>query len=800
MDSDTSADGLPMSLQEEAENLHVQQSGIQCFPGDGGPDSTVDVLENMSLALDSLQAQRQGAAVAVVTMLGSFCPVTLAHVQCFVLAKQVLLGQAATSSLADVECFQVVLGFFSLNSDERVMKKLQGEASLGHAGRKRCINLAVNSLDWLGWEAYEGCSLSKLRARWPMLHFVQFSMNGADDVLRYQKWRHTNVHNRVIAVGRPGFTEKLLSALKDAGFDGGNKQQIILLPEVGDVSSTQARKALASHDTQVLASLLDRNVAAWCLEHWPIACIHSDVWTKWFIGVREKEVLLRGREHFFDPDSHELINCQTGKRWPVGAFNCPTIAELRGTINSSSVPSDGAQEERPFTPLVIMGGVDIGHMQAKLQTDDAAMVQVASNFNCLEVGSRSHFPCSGDLIEGYAMDVTQGPAASFGVPAACFLRTHYLFQDVATDPTTWGQTADKQLELLCNARRSFGTCVNGKVSLTGAEMPVDHDAIVDLSDTIRVGVHADAQVVFGRSAKQPRAMFLLPEPLPVVDQVLVAAVNWNSPGERPEPAQLERLTRAALRAAYHGAYLAAISRKRRLLLLTLVGGGVFRNPIHMILEELANAHDCWADHPASALDEVRLCIHDNNVSGIAKIRSELQTLMGAKSKLSVVQWGATNADLRNLDERCLLQKFLKEVADDTKMVCFGIQHTIQALEKHALQTVIVWENLHLARFRVNNLRTGVESACFVVPTEWINEHTFKDPHTGDLLEVLEKQLVVDWLVAACKTFEVELKLVQDKCTEGRQFCKAFCGIGGFLKCFMHFEEPQAEDYDSDDDF
>merc|ERR1712190_492029 len=85
--------------------------------------------------------------------------------------------------------------------------------------------------------------------------------------------------------------------------------------------------------------------------------------------------------------------------------------------------------------------------------------------------------------------------------------------------------------------------------------------------------------------------------------------NWSSPGVKPPQEQLEALTRAALRAAYEGAYFAAIIRRRRLLLLTLVGGGSFCNPEDMILEELAAAHARWASHPASALEEVRLCLY-----------------------------------------------------------------------------------------------------------------------------------------------------------------------------------------------
>merc|ERR1719221_1348848 len=212
------------------------------------------------------------------------------------------------------------------------------------------------------------------------------------------------------------------------------------------------------------------------------------------------------------------------------------------------------------------------------------MVQLASNFNCLEVPCRSHVPCTGNLVEGYAKDSTQGPAASFGVPAASLFRAHFPFSAAGIDSCTWGQTAERQIELLSDVRDFFGTCVNGKVTFTGRERALSSDVVADVSSAIRVGVHTDAQVIFGRSKRAAGQVCLLPEPWALVDQVLVASVNWNDAGLHPSREQLERLTRAALRSSYDGAYLAAISRERQVLMLTLVGAGVFGNPKGLVLE------------------------------------------------------------------------------------------------------------------------------------------------------------------------------------------------------------------------
>ena len=89
------------------------------------------------------------------------------------------------------------------------------------------------------------------------------------------------------------------------------------------------------------------------------------------------------------------------------------------------------------------------------------------------------------------------------------------------------------------------------------------------------------------------------------------------------PEQLEQLVKAALRAAYQGAYLAAIARGQKLLVLTLIGGGVFGNRREDILDAIAEAHAAWA--PLSKLDEVRLCLYQRGTA--EGTRAKLERLL-----------------------------------------------------------------------------------------------------------------------------------------------------------------------------
>jgi len=154
----------------------------------------------------------------------------------------------------------------------------------------------------------------------------------------------------------------------------------------------------------------------------------------------------------------------------------------------------------------------------------------------------------------------------------------------------------------------------------GEEKQVTEALVDEIAGNVRVGIHEDAQVVFKRGPN-PNVMEVLPSP-PQIDQVLSASANWRYLGAPPSKRSVTALTRALLRASYDGAYLAAILRSRKLLLLTLIGGASFGNPMEMILEEIRRAHDRWATHPRSKLQEVRLVLYDCGVASMMRSRLE----------------------------------------------------------------------------------------------------------------------------------------------------------------------------------
>jgi len=221
-----------------------------------------------------------GSSVAVVTLLGSLCPITLGHVQTFLESRRLLLAEAESSyetcsgsrvpRPARLPRYAAVLGLISLNGSQYVERKLhkKQEASLTADQRQRLVELAIEPYPWLGMEAREGELMSTLRTQWPQLKFTHFFMNGADDVKKHRKWTWASENERYITMGRPGDTEAVVaSALRDGvDLEGGT---FIMGPELPDISSSLARQMLSYGDTAGAASYLAAPVLDWLVQHGP---------------------------------------------------------------------------------------------------------------------------------------------------------------------------------------------------------------------------------------------------------------------------------------------------------------------------------------------------------------------------------------------------------------------------------------------------------------------------------------------------------------------------------------------------
>jgi|GEM_PF-517977 len=255
----------------------------------------------------------------------------------------------------------------------------------------------------------------------------------------------------------------------------------------------------------------------------------------------------------------------------AGHFSTPSLEQLRARLHGRGDAAVGSVR------LSILHGAhplsDIGTLQAT--APEGTLFQAASQFNCLEAPSERIVP-----VHAYTGDFTQGPRASVSAFPATLLR-HY--RAPGPDGTRYVQTDDHCINLLGDA---FGPEV-AEVYSGYLEAQHVHDpealaeALEQRFEKVRVGVHDDVEVVHGHDwgGRVPEGKNQR------IAQVFTStiALGYSVGGSSPA---FERVRRQLLRAAYLGTLLAAIDLGKHTVVLTLIGGGVFRNPLRDIWDAI----------------------------------------------------------------------------------------------------------------------------------------------------------------------------------------------------------------------
>lgn len=276
-----------------------------------------------------------------------------------------------------------------------------------------------------------------------------------------------------------------------------------------------------------------------------------------------------------------------GREWAAGRFMTPSLASL--CERAAGATSGG--RARLFVLYGERVATDIGAMQAF--AGPGTLFQVASQFNCLEATSARVVP-----IAGYTSDPTQGPRASVSAFPGTFVR-HY--RAPAPDGRRFTQTTGGEqinlLEDVCDdnlARVQSGYLRAADVRDPGAYAR----ALEENFKFIRVGVHDDVEVALGFD------WYGAVEGAPRVAQVFTSTLAVGYGGGDLSDAQVLAVCRQLLRGAYLGALLAARALGQHTAVLTLIGGGAFRNPTALIWESIVWAVDEVQRLAPGALDVV----------------------------------------------------------------------------------------------------------------------------------------------------------------------------------------------------
>ena len=222
--------------------------------------------------------------------------------------------------------------------------------------------------------------------------------------------------------------------------------------------------------------------------------------------------------------------------------------------------------------------VIVGDVRELLQSreNSASLFQVASQFNCLEFINPNKVPEDG--ISCYGFDNTQGPICAIAAGAGTCVRNYFV--DVEGKQ---GQSINRQINCLQRVEQLLGINVvkNGyfianERTLLDINEKLKHINVNEIQDGLQIGVQKDTQIVFDKD-------YNILDYEQIVCQAFCSsfAIGYTNVAlELWKP-----LTMLVLKASYRLVFLQALEGNKRLF-LTLVGGGVFRNPIEWILEAI----------------------------------------------------------------------------------------------------------------------------------------------------------------------------------------------------------------------
>jgi hypothetical protein len=281
-------------------------------------------------------------------------------------------------------------------------------------------------------------------------------------------------------------------------------------------------------------------------------------------------------------DAGEATLYAAGRSFRGGRFETPALCALR---TRALATRERAGRPRAALRLWVMDGAspvsDIGALQAAAAP--GSLFQVASQFNCLE--SPGAFVTD---VASYVHDPTQGPRASISAFPGTLVR-HYAAP--APDGGRFAQTTEgRQVELLADvADPGLAVVRSGYLRAPDIADPVAFARVLeDRFEAIRIGVHDGVEVVLGHDWEGA----VEGAPHKTIAQVLTSTIAAGMYGDLDEADRaFVTICRQLQRAAYLGTLLAAATLGKERVALTLIGGGVFANPIELIWDAILWAAD-----------------------------------------------------------------------------------------------------------------------------------------------------------------------------------------------------------------
>lgn len=326
-------------------------------------------------------------------------------------------------------------------------------------------------------------------------------------------------------------------------------------------------------------------------------------WFKKVFGCAEKDRAMGIKLEYID--DLPTLKCGT-KTYLPGTFYYPTLKEIRN--DAMEIAKEFFVRNKRVWQEKFPNQVNIKNLE-NLNVMDAlgnsyyqdCIFQVASQTNCLEHPHSGFTPEAG--ITDYYKDKTQGPACSISCPAGTYLRNWHGL------PNNKPQTRKKQISLLgklekkINNKESLGSYKffseqNGYILITTSQkknlkklfgnFKNDEEFNSEILDNIQIGVMEDTEVLCYGTLDNIKTYKYEPnlDKKFRVSQAFCSAISLESTYNKSDTNSIDILAKAILDAQYESLLWLAVKNAcdtgENSVFLTLVGGGVFENPIEWI--------------------------------------------------------------------------------------------------------------------------------------------------------------------------------------------------------------------------
>ncbi len=150
-------------------------------------------------------------------------------------------------------------------------------------------------------------------------------------------------------------------------------------------------------------------------------------------------------------------------------------------------------------------------------------------------------------------------------------------------------------------------------------------------------------------------------------------------------------------------------------------------------------------------------------------------------------------DVRFVEEKQLISSFFEHISKNSGMIIFGVKETMNALEAGAVETLVIWDEIDLFRVTLKEMsldESPNEKIIYLNSSELEGKTEYNNKTNDKTWEIVEKEGLIDWLIANYSNYGMVLEIISDKTSEGTQFCNGFGGVGGFLRYQVNIEDYQ----------